>query len=76
MDTKETELNKTINCDQVAWLIAIYERYLPKDNHPRVSRQREMLKYGMLYETMEIMGVGFEDEAARSNGSPIKNIER
>lgn len=60
----------SINCDQVAWLLDIADRYIPQDNLPRVSRQREMKKYGMLYEIMEIIGAKFEDDGARWNGTP------
>jgi len=64
-------INKsTINADQVAWLLDIAGRYIPKDTHPSISRQHEMKKYGMLYEIMEIMGVGFGGENAAHNGSP------
>jgi len=63
---------KKISCDQVAWLLDIFNRYLPQDNFPRVSQQREMLKYGMLYEVMDILYLGFEDEAAIHNGTPVK----
>lgn len=59
-----------IGCDQVAWLLNVFERYLPMDNHPRVSRERDMKKYGMLYEVMEAAGLKFADEAARWNGTP------
>lgn len=48
----------------------VFERYLPKDEHPRISRKREMLKYGMLYEVMEAASLSFEDEPALNNGTP------
>lgn len=64
--------DKTINCDQVAWLMAIFERYLPRSNHPRISVEREMMKHGMLYEVMDVMGVDFEDDSARFNGTPYQ----
>ena len=63
-------MNKEINADQVAWLMAIFERYLPKSNHPRISVERDMMKYGMLYEVMDVMNVEFEDDSARWNGTP------
>ncbi len=59
-----------ISCDQVAWLMDIFERYLPANNHPRVSVEREMMQYGMLYEVMDIAGLQFADDAARLNGTP------
>jgi hypothetical protein len=60
-----------INCDQVAWLLDIFNRYLPnKSHHPSISREREMLKYGMLYEVMEIANLKFADALARWNGTP------
>lgn len=62
----------TINCDQVAWLLDIAERYISVDNYPAISRQRDMKKYGMLYEIMEILHLGFRDENARYNGTPIE----
>lgn len=61
---------RPIDSDQVAWLLDIFDRYLPKDKHPAVSRQREMLKYGMLYEVMEIARLEFEDSRAQWNGTP------
>ena len=67
---RKPDPDKTINCDQVAWLLDIAGRYIEKDQHPSVSRQNEMKKYGMLYEIMEIMGCGFLDDSARHNGTP------
>jgi hypothetical protein len=61
---------QTINCDQVAWLLDIFGRYLPKDGLPAVSQKREMMKYGMLYEVMEIANLEFEDVRAQWNGTP------
>lgn len=59
-----------ITSDQVAWLLDIAYRYLPQDSLPRVSRQRDMKAYGMLYEIMEIAGLSFADSSARWNGTP------
>lgn len=67
---KKTEISKPVNCDQVAWLLDIFDRYLPEDSHPRVSKHREMLKYGMLYEVMDIADLKFADDSARWNGTP------
>ena len=61
---------RPINCDQVSWLLDIFNRYLPQNNHPRVSQERPMLTYAMLYEVMDIAGLIFEDENARWNGTP------
>ena len=61
---------RLIGCDQVAWLLDIFDRYLPASPHPRVSREREMLMYGMLYEVMDIAGLGFADDRARENATP------
>lgn len=61
---------RAITCDQVAWLLASFGRYLPHDNKPDISQQREMLKYGLLYEVMEIVGLKFLDDSARWNGTP------
>ena len=61
---------RPITCDQVAWLLDIFERYLPRDSYPRVSMEREMKKYGMLYEVMDIANLYFADDSARCNGTP------
>lgn len=62
---------KTITCDQVAWILDVFDRYLPNDPAAkRVSCHREMMKYGMLYEVMDVAGLRFEDESARLNGTP------
>jgi hypothetical protein len=61
---------RPIGCDQVAWLLDIFDRYLPPSKHPRISREREMLMYGMLYEVMDIAGLNFSDDNARRNGTP------
>ena len=66
----ERVVRHPITCDQVAWLLDIFTRYLPPDNRPKVSRQREMFKYGMLYEVMEVAGLKFADDMARLNGTP------
>jgi len=62
---------RKLNCDQVAWVLDIFGRYLPPSNYPAVSQLREMMKYGMLYELMEVANLEFEDEHARHNGTPV-----
>lgn len=59
-----------ISCDQVVWLLDIADRYIPLSIHPRVSQERDMKKFAMLYEIMEIAGLCFSDEEARQNGTP------
>ena len=59
-----------ISCDQVSWLLAIFDRYLPHDPHPSICRKREMMKYAMLYEVMEIAQLSFADKSAIWNGTP------
>ena len=61
---------REINCDQVHWLLCIFDRYLPKSEYPSVSQEREMMKYGMLYEVMDIANLKFQDDSARWNGMP------
>ena len=61
---------RPLNCDQVAWMLNAIERYLPATNHPRVSRAREMQKYALLYELMEVAHLHFEDASAQHNGTP------
>lgn len=61
---------RPLNCDQVAWMLNAIERYLPATNHPRVSRAREMQKYALLYELMEVAHLYFEDAPAQHNGTP------
>ena len=73
MKGTESVLNsnyKQISCDQVAWLLDMADRYLPQTRYPAVSQQRQMLKYAMLYEIMEIAGLQFKDGSARWNGTP------
>jgi len=66
----EHNVERAISCDQVAWLLAIANRYLPMNGHPGISQKREMMKYGMLYEIMEIAHLSFADDNARWNGTP------
>lgn len=61
---------RPINCDQVSWILSAIERYLPSADHPRVSRAREMQKYALLYELMEVAHLYFEDANAMHNGTP------
>lgn len=68
--TEPPEINRHISCDQVAWLLDVFDRYLPKDSHPSISREREMKQYGMLYEVMECANLAFADDSARWNGTP------
>lgn len=60
----------TISCDQVAWLLAVADRYLPPSDYPGISQKREMMKFGMLYEIMEILHLDFADDMARRNATP------
>lgn len=61
---------RPINCDQVAWMLSAIDRYLPQTGHPRVSRAREMQKYALLYELMEVAHLYFRDASAQHNGTP------
>ena len=65
-----SEQNNKLNCDQVAWLLDAFGRFLPIDSHPSISQQREMQKYALLYEVMEVAGLQFLDARARWNGTP------
>jgi len=67
---KERLFIRPINCDQVAWILDIAERYLPNKINVGVSQQREMQKYAMLYEIMEVANLKFENDEARWNGTP------
>lgn len=62
--------HKTINCDQVVWILDIFDRYLPISKHPNISKEREMMKYGMLYELMEVGNILFENDGAVNNATP------
>ena len=62
--------SRPITCDQVAWMLNAIERYLPKQDHPQVSRAREMQKYALLYELMEVAHLYFQDSSAQHNGTP------
>lgn len=59
-----------ISCDQVCWILDIFDRELPEQTKVTVSREREMKMYGMLYELMEVVGVELEDDAAIHNATP------
>lgn len=61
---------RPLNCDQVSWMLSAIGRYLPADNYPGVSRAREMQKYALLYELMEVAHLYFEDANAQHNGTP------
>lgn len=61
---------RPINCDQVAWMLNAIERHLPNKEHPAVSRAREMQKYALLYELMEVAHLYFADASAQHNGTP------
>lgn len=67
-----SDMRRPLNCDQVAWMLAAFGRYLPRPTHPAVSRATDMQRYGLLYEVMEVANLRFEDAAARSNGTPIE----
>lgn len=59
-----------LSCDQVAWMLAAIGRYLPSQAAPQVSRARELQKYALLYEIMDVAGLVFADDAAAHNGTP------
>lgn len=59
-----------LNCDQVSWMLSAIGRYLPRQDAPQVSRARELQKYALLYEIMEVAGLVFADDAAAHNGTP------
>lgn len=61
---------RPLTCDQVAWMTAAIDRYLPRQNHPDVSRAREMQKFALLYELMEVAHLYFQDASAQHNGTP------
>lgn len=59
-----------LDCDQVSWMLSAIGRYLPRQDAPQVSRARELQKYALLYEIMEVAGLVFADDAAAHNGTP------
>lgn len=61
---------RPINCDQVSWLLTSIESYIPDKCGRGVSREREMKKYALLYEIMDLANLHFEDDAAQRNGTP------
>lgn len=63
-------MKTVINCDQVALLMDIFNRYLPRSKFPSVSQQRDMMMFGMLYETMDILNLELEDKLAVNNATP------
>ena len=62
--------DRKITRDQVVLILEVFNRYLPVDDLPRVSRDREMKQYAMLYELMEVASLEFEDNLALDNGTP------
>jgi len=75
MDNAEAEMLKPVNgkitCDQAVWILQMAGRYLP-DNKDRlgIDKQRDMKRYAMLYEIMDILGLVFADSSARNNATP------
>lgn len=61
---------RPINRDQVSWMLSAIGRYLPPSNYPAVSRAREIQKFALLYEIMEVAHLHFEDDGAQHNGTP------
>lgn len=76
MDNTEAEMTKPVNgkitCDQVVWILQMAGRYLP-DNKDRlgIDKQRDMKRYAMLYEIMDILGLVFADSDAIKNATPM-----
>lgn len=59
-----------ITCDQVAWLLDVFNRHLPPSPHVAISAARECQMHAMLYEVMEVAGLEFEDANAAWNAIP------
>ena len=67
----DSPVMRHLNCDQVAWILAAIDRYLPPDkHHPSVSQNRDMQKHGLLYEIMDVADLSFLDNAAIENATP------
>lgn len=64
---------RRLNCDQVAWMLNAIDRYLPPDSKDTLDccKQREMKKYGLLYEIMDAANLVFGDISALRNGTPF-----
>ena len=64
---------RRLNCDQVAWMLDAIDRYLPPNSNDVLgcSQQREMQKYGLLYEIMDAANLVFGDSSAQANGTPF-----
>jgi len=76
---KKTQIIKRkITCDEIAWIMDILERlrFVSNLKYPAISRFTRMAKYSALYELMEILGLEFQDEAARYNAIPeeVRNM--
>lgn len=70
--TELIKLDIKISCDHVALIKSVFERHaqIQNMNVPGVSRIKEMANYSALYELMDILGLSFEDDDARLNGTP------
>jgi len=64
---------KTLNCDEVAWVLDILERYKKAAtlHFPSISRLPEMAKYSAILELMELLNMDM-DESAKYNVSPVE----
>ena len=67
----EKSIAKKINCDVVAWLTAILQRYeeaiKSSIHNPSISRMDKAAKLAALLEIMDILNWEFEDDLASGN---------
>jgi len=68
-EQKIEPLKVKINCDQVAWIDAIFDRFAEaiRKNYPSISRLKDVVRVAAVLELMEILHLEFEDKSAAGN---------
>lgn len=67
--TNKNEHYRPLNCDQIAWLNDVLNRYshVVCDGNPRISRYERAAKLAALLEIMELTECRFADATAAGN---------
>lgn len=65
----QAEKPQMLNCDQVAWLKHVLDRFeaAVRREGPSISRGVKAAKMAAVLEIAELMGCAFEDDAAKHN---------
>ena len=69
-DLQQSKEKRLLNCDEIAWIKDIFERYkrhVSIDKPSIANKEDDAMLLASLLELMDLLNLGFQDRSARHN---------